>query len=135
MKKLLKLLIGIVIILVIAFVGIHIYFNNGEATDPPQGKAPVQAKASANADSIQSDLEKHLMQNNADVLMAQITRTIEDAQDSVRAGKKEAGVKYLQNTKDFITSHKEDIEKMQGVNMELVEWFLNAPAEELLTNL
>ena len=135
MKKLLKLLIGIVIILVIAFVGIHIYFNNGEATDPPQGKAPVQAKASANADSIQSDFEKHLKQNNGELFTAQLFRTIEDAKDSVKAGKTEAGIQYLQNAKDFISSHKADIEKMKGVDMGIIEWIISSPVEELLNSL
>ena len=135
MKKLLKILLGVGILLAVVYVGIHIYFASGEAKEPPQGKAPEQAQASVCADSIQSDLEKHLMQNNGEMFSAQVIHTIEDAQDSVKAGKKEAGIQYLQNAKEFISSHKEEIEKMKGVDMGIIEWFISSPAEELLNSI
>lgn len=135
MKKLLKVLLGIVILLAVVYAGIHIYFASGEAKDPPQQKAPEQAQASVNADSIQSDFEKHLKQNNGELFTAQIFRTIEDAKDSVKAGKTEAGIQYLQNAKDFISSHMADIEKMKGVDMGIIEWIISSPVEELLNSL
>ena len=135
MKILLKVLLGLGILLAVVYAGIHIYFATGEVKDPKMGKAPTQAEASINADSVQSDLEKHLSQNNGELFTAQISRTIEDAKDSVKAGKAEAGIQYLQNAKDFIVSHKEDISKLKGVDMGIIEWIISSPAEELLKSL
>lgn len=133
MKKLLKLLLGVVIVLVIGIIGFHFYLAGGEdATELPQGKAAAQAEASFNADSIQNDLERHLVEKNGEMLTAQIIRTIEDANDSIKNGKKEAGVAYLTNAKSFISEHMDSIRVLKGVDMNIVNWFVNTPDEELL---
>jgi len=134
-KKFIKLLLAIIILLIIVLVGVHIYFNTGDDSVASQGKAPVQAEASANADSISYDLASLLELKDGAQFSAQIIRTIEDAQDSVNAGKAEAGITYLQRAKDFVIDNLEAIKSLQGVDTGIVEWFVSATAEELLQDI
>lgn len=135
MKKLVKLLLALIVLVAIVLVGIHIYFNTGDDSVASQGKAPVQAEASANADSIGNDLASLLALKDGAQFSAQIIRTIEDAQDSVKAGKQEAGMEYLQRAKDFVNDHIDDIRQLKDIDNGIVEWFVNAPAEQLLNDL
>lgn len=133
MKLLLKCVVGIILVVGIIYAGVHFYFAGAEnAVEANLGKAPTQAEASANAESIDNDLEQMLKAKDGMLFSAQISRTIEDAQDSLKAGKEEAGLAYLQNTKDFITKHMEEIKQLDGIDMGLVELLLNTDPKDLL---
>ena len=134
-KKLLKLLLALIVLLAIVLVGIHIYFNTGDDSLASQGKAPVQAESSVSAESIGSDLASLLKQQDGAQFSAQIIRTIEDAQDSVNAGKSEAGIRYLQQAKDFVIANIDEIKRLSGIDAGIVEWFVNATPEELINDI
>ena len=134
-KKLIKLIIALVVLVAVVLAGIHIYFNTGDDSLASQGKAPVQAESSVSADSIDSDLASLLEQQDGAQFSAQIIRTIEDAQDSVKAGKAEAGITYLQRAKDFVIDHLDAIHSLKDVDTGIVEWFVNATPEELLQDI
>lgn len=135
-KKLIKLLVALLILVAIVLAAVHIYFNTGdEAPNVNQGNAPVQANASANADSISNDLASLLELKDGAQFSAQIIRTIEDAKDSVKAGKAEAGKEYLEKAREFVTEHESEIKSLEGLDHGIVEWFVNAPAEELLQDI
>ena len=133
MKLLLKCIVGIILVVGIIYAGVHFYFAGGEnAIEANLGKAPTQAEASANAESIDNDLEQMLKAKDGMLFSAQISRTIEDAQDSLKAGKEEAGLAYLQNAKDFITKQMEEIKQLDDIDMGLVELLLNTDPKDLL---
>lgn len=135
MKRLFKLLLGIVVLLGIVYAAIHFYFEGGEdATELVQGEPPVQAQGTADADLIVSDLEGMLQANDGAMMWAQISRIIEDARDSAKAGKDDVAIQYIQNTKDFIAAHLDEVKALEGMDVELVEWLVNTQIEKVLNN-
>jgi hypothetical protein len=136
MKKLLKVIGGIVLGIAIIYAGVHFYFEGAEnAVEANMGKAPTQAQASVNADAVDNDLARLLTAKDGALFSAQISRTIEDARDSLKAGKEESGLQYLQNAKDFIAAHMNEIQQLDGIDMGLVEWFMGTEPKSLLEEL
>ena len=136
MKKLLKVIGGIVLGIAIIYAGVHFYFEGAEnAVEANMGKAPTQAQASVNADAVDNDLARLLAAKDGSLFSAQISRTIEDARDSLKAGKEESGLQYLQNAKDFIAAHMNEIQQLDGIDMGLVEWFMGTEPKSLLEEL
>lgn len=133
MKTLLKVIGGLVLGIAIIYAGVYFYFEGAEnAVEANMGKAPTQAQASANADAVDNDLARLLAAKDGALFSAQISRTIEDARDSLKAGKEESGLQYLQNAKDFIAAHMDEIQQLDGIDMGLVELLLNTDPKDLL---
>lgn len=133
MKKLVIALLGLALLLIVAYIGLTIYFNTGEAKDPPQEAAPGQAAAPANADSISIELKSALAKSGKE-FSEKVNRIIEEAQDSIRDGKEEVGLAYIRNTKAFITDNFDEIQKHGDADLGMAELFKSLSVEDILRN-
>lgn len=133
-----KFLLTLITIIVVAAVGFICYMNCGNSEDNNNEEAPAQTEQSATANDVSTDLQTQLATGDAEQVVAQISATLEKAQQLNAEGKTEEAKAYIEEAQTFINENMDAIKALPNSDIEgmgLVDWFASASADELLMDI
>ena len=133
-----KFLLTLISIIVVAAVGFICYMNCGNSEDNNNEEAPAQTEQSATANDVSTDLKTQLATGDAEQVVAQISATLEKAQQLNAEGKTEEAKAYIEEAQTFINENMDAIKALPNSDIEgmgLVDWFASASADELLMDI
>ena len=133
-----KFLLTLITIIVVAAVGFICYMNCGNSEDNNNEEAPAQTEQSATANDVSTDLKTQLATGDAEQVVAQISATLEKAQQLNAEGKTEEAKAYIEEAQTFINENMDAIKALPNSDIEgmgLVDWFASASADELLMDI
>ena len=124
-----KFLLTLITIIVVAAVGFICYMNCGNSEDNNNEEAPAQTEQSATANDVSTDLKTQLATGDAEQVVAQISATLEKAQQLNAEGKTEEAKAYIEEAQTFINENMDAIKALPNSDIEgmgLVDWFASA---------
>ena len=133
-----KFLLTLITIIVVAAVGFICYMNCGNSEDNNNEEAPAQTEQSATANDVSTDLKTQLATGDAEQVVAQISATLEKAQQLNAEGKTEEAKAYIEEAQTFINENMDAIKALPNSDIEgmgLIDWFASASADELLMDI